>query len=107
MISFNSLLSVFLVTSCTCSFFLEKGSCWRKVNKSLDQHDIFNPWKSQSNMFPLCLISDVYHTKKQLSNFQEMLENIFTPLFEATINPGSHPELHLFLQHVSIRLTKR
>ncbi|XP_030641086.1 AMP deaminase 2 [Chanos chanos] len=43
---------------------------------------------------------DVYHTKKQLSNFQEMLENIFMPLFEATMDPSSHPELHLFLQHV-------
>uniref|UniRef100_A0A672IY21 AMP deaminase n=1 Tax=Salarias fasciatus TaxID=181472 RepID=A0A672IY21_SALFA len=43
---------------------------------------------------------DVYHTKKQLANFQEMLENIFMPLFEATIDPGSHPELHLFLDHV-------
>nr|XP_043879320.1 AMP deaminase 2-like isoform X2 [Solea senegalensis] len=44
---------------------------------------------------------DVYHTKKHLANFQEMLENIFLPLFEATINPRSHPELHLFLEHVS------
>ncbi|XP_056247073.1 AMP deaminase 2 isoform X1 [Seriola aureovittata] len=43
---------------------------------------------------------DVYHTKKQLANFQEMLENIFLPLFEVTINPRSHPELHLFLEHV-------
>ncbi|XP_029006006.1 AMP deaminase 2-like isoform X2 [Betta splendens] len=43
---------------------------------------------------------DVYHTKKQLANFQEMLENIFMPLFEVTINPCSHPELHLFLEHV-------
>ncbi|XP_023649199.1 AMP deaminase 2 isoform X2 [Paramormyrops kingsleyae] len=43
---------------------------------------------------------DVYHSKKQLANFQEMLENIFLPLFEATIDPRSHPELHLFLQHV-------
>ncbi|XP_015231598.1 PREDICTED: AMP deaminase 2-like isoform X2 [Cyprinodon variegatus] len=43
---------------------------------------------------------DVYHTKKQLANFQEMLENIFMPLFEVTIDPGSHPELHLFLEHV-------
>ncbi|XP_069580145.1 AMP deaminase 2-like isoform X1 [Brachyistius frenatus] len=43
---------------------------------------------------------DVYHTKKQLANFQEMLENIFMPLFEVTVDPGSHPELHLFLQHV-------
>uniref|UniRef100_A0AAQ6A6P3 AMP deaminase n=1 Tax=Amphiprion ocellaris TaxID=80972 RepID=A0AAQ6A6P3_AMPOC len=43
---------------------------------------------------------DVYHTKKQLCNFQEMLENIFMPLFEVTVDPSSHPELHLFLQHV-------
>ncbi|XP_029287423.1 AMP deaminase 2 isoform X2 [Cottoperca gobio] len=43
---------------------------------------------------------DVYRTKKQLANFQEMLENIFIPLFEVTINPRSHPELHLFLEHV-------
>ncbi|KAF7208681.1 AMP deaminase 2 isoform X3 [Nothobranchius furzeri] len=43
---------------------------------------------------------DVYHTKKQLANYQEMLENIFMPLFEVTINPSSHPELHLFLDHV-------
>ncbi|XP_075966614.1 AMP deaminase 2 isoform X1 [Anarhichas minor] len=43
---------------------------------------------------------DVYRTKKQLANFQEMLENIFMPLFEVTINPRSHPELHLFLEHV-------
>ncbi|XP_039653379.1 AMP deaminase 2 isoform X2 [Perca fluviatilis] len=43
---------------------------------------------------------DVYQTKKQLANFQEMLENIFMPLFEVTINPRSHPELHLFLEHV-------
>uniref|UniRef100_A0A671M7X6 AMP deaminase n=1 Tax=Sinocyclocheilus anshuiensis TaxID=1608454 RepID=A0A671M7X6_9TELE len=43
---------------------------------------------------------DVYHTKKQLSNFQEMLENIFMPLFEVTVNPSSHPQLHLFLEHV-------
>lgn len=34
-----------------------------------------------------------------------MLENIFSPLFEVTVDPGSHPELHLFLQHVwSLRL---
>lgn len=42
----------------------------------------------------------MYRTKGQLANFQEMLENIFLPLFEATIHPASHPELHLFLEHV-------
>lgn len=52
---------------------------------------------------PVCCFacSDVYRTKGQLANFQEMLENIFLPLFEATVHPASHPELHLFLEHVS------
>lgn len=54
-----------------------------------------------------CISSDVYRTKKQLANFQDMLENIFMPLFEVTINPRSHPELHLFLQHVSSRVTSQ
>lgn len=53
-------------------------------------------------MLVSCLpCSDVYRTKGQLANFQEMLENIFLPLFEATVHPASHPELHLFLEHVS------
>ncbi|NWR91146.1 AMPD2 deaminase, partial [Furnarius figulus] len=43
---------------------------------------------------------DVYRTKGQLANFQEMLENIFLPLYEATLHPAQHPELHLFLEHV-------
>ncbi|XP_027012125.2 AMP deaminase 2-like isoform X3 [Tachysurus fulvidraco] len=43
---------------------------------------------------------DVYHSKRQLMNFQQMLENIFMPLFEVTISPQTHPKLHLFLQHV-------
>lgn len=51
-------------------------------------------------MCPRPACSDVYRTKGQLANFQEMLENIFLPLFEATVHPASHPELHLFLEHV-------
>ena len=29
-----------------------------------------------------------------------MLENIFIPLFEVTVNPQSHPDLHKFLTQV-------
>ena len=40
-----------------------------------------------------------------MKNFQEILENIFLPLFEVTNNPHSHPELHMFLQYVSYLIT--
>lgn len=43
---------------------------------------------------------DVYRTNNLVENFQQILENIFLPLFEATNNPKSHPELFKFLQYV-------
>lgn len=36
-----------------------------------------------------------------MTNFQEILNNIFLPLFEVTNDSNSHPELHKFLQYVS------
>lgn len=33
-----------------------------------------------------------------------MLENIFLPLFEATVNPQKHKEIHVFLKYVSLNL---
>ncbi|XP_067135225.1 AMP deaminase 2 isoform X2 [Centruroides vittatus] len=43
---------------------------------------------------------DVYKINNLVENFQEILENIYMPLFEATNNPKSHPELFKFLQYV-------
>lgn len=46
--------------------------------------------------------SDIFRSKNLLPTFGKMLENIFLPLFEATINPKDHKELHLFLKYVSL-----
>ena len=43
---------------------------------------------------------DIYHKSKQISNFEQVLDNIFRPLFEATNDPAAHPELHKFLRQV-------
>ncbi|KAK7869401.1 hypothetical protein R5R35_000701 [Gryllus longicercus] len=43
---------------------------------------------------------DIFKSNKLLNNFQEILNNIFYPLFEATNDPYSHPELHKFLKYV-------
>ena len=42
----------------------------------------------------------IYSKSGQMNNFQEMLSNIFTPLFEVTINPESNPALHIFLNTI-------
>ena len=44
---------------------------------------------------------DVYHSNGLMQSFQEFLDNLFLPLFEATNNPQSHPKLSIFLEHVS------
>ncbi|CAH8512278.1 unnamed protein product [Schistosoma rodhaini] len=44
---------------------------------------------------------DVYHAKGSMKYFQDIITNVFQPLFEATVNPKSHPELHAFLQYVT------
>ncbi|KAJ3030264.1 UNVERIFIED_CONTAM: AMP deaminase [Siphonaria sp. JEL0065] len=43
---------------------------------------------------------NVYKSQKLLQNFQQLLENIFEPLFEVTRDPTTHPKLHIFLQRV-------
>ncbi|XP_056116935.1 AMP deaminase 2 isoform X3 [Rhinichthys klamathensis goyatoka] len=71
---------------------------WDKLAQWAVKHKVYS--ENVRWLVQVPRLFDVYHTKKQLSNFQEMLENIFMPLFEATVNPSSHPQLHLFLQHV-------
>lgn len=49
----------------------------------------------------LISFSDIFKSRKLIPNFAKMLENIFLPLFEATVNPQKHKELHVFLKYVS------
>ncbi len=43
---------------------------------------------------------DIYKAQGIIENFEQLLDNIFTPLFEVSIDPSSHPQLHLFLRQV-------
>ncbi|EEB08952.1 adenosine deaminase Ada1 [Schizosaccharomyces japonicus yFS275] len=43
---------------------------------------------------------DVYRKSGIVQNFETIVKNLFQPLFEVTLNPQSHPKLHVFLQRV-------
>ncbi|KXZ51290.1 hypothetical protein GPECTOR_13g777 [Gonium pectorale] len=43
---------------------------------------------------------NVYKETGVIENFQQMLDNIFEPLFEVTADPSTHPQLHVLLSHV-------
>eukprot|EP00803_Ostreobium_quekettii_P008377 evm.model.scf_907.2 EVM.evm.TU.scf_907.2 scf_907:13163-20301(+) len=42
----------------------------------------------------------VYFDQGIMENFEQMLENIFQPLFDVTRDPETHPQLHVFLKQV-------
>lgn len=45
---------------------------------------------------------NVYKEQGIIENFEQLLDNIFHPLFEVTKDPNTHPQLHLFLKSVSL-----
>lgn len=43
---------------------------------------------------------NIYRETGVIENFEQMLANIFNPLFEATVDPASHPQLHVLLSQI-------
>jgi len=42
----------------------------------------------------------IFHMKSKGNSFQDMLENLFVPIFEATLFPENHPEVSELLKHI-------
>ncbi|XP_047319879.1 probable AMP deaminase [Impatiens glandulifera] len=43
---------------------------------------------------------NVYKGMGTVTSFQNILDNVFLPLFEVTVDPNTHPQLHVFLMQV-------
>ncbi|XP_025418247.1 AMP deaminase 2 isoform X3 [Sipha flava] len=76
--------------------------------KSIDEWDKLAKWAISNNVYSdnvrwlvqIPRVFDIFKSNNILDNFQQLLDNVFLPLFEATNDPNSHPDLHRFLQHV-------
>jgi len=70
--------------------------------------DILAAWICQHHLYSdnvvwLIQIPRLYAVYKEqgiIETFEQMLDHIFTPLFEVTRDPTTHPQLHLFLKQV-------
>jgi len=77
--------------------------------RSLQEWDNLASWAVSNNvysdhnrwMIQVPRLYDIYRTHNSVANFQDILKCLFQPLFEVTVDPSSHPDLHRFLQHVS------
>ena len=72
---------------------------WDKLSKWVNGFGLISP--NNRWMIQIPRLYNIYKKNKSVANFQQMLDNIFVPLFEVTIDPESHPELEKFLQQVS------
>ncbi|XP_021121388.1 AMP deaminase 1 isoform X4 [Heterocephalus glaber] len=72
---------------------------WSKLASWFVHNRIYCP--NLTWMIQVPRIYDVFRSKNFLPHFGKMLENIFMPVFEATINPQAHPELSIFLKHIT------
>ncbi|KAF8895649.1 hypothetical protein BD779DRAFT_1467019 [Infundibulicybe gibba] len=63
------------------------------VNNKLYSHNV--RWLIQ-----VPRLYEVYKANGSVETFQDIVTNVFRPLFEVTKDPSTHPELHVFLQRV-------
>ncbi|KAJ5563843.1 AMP deaminase [Penicillium frequentans] len=76
--------------------------------RSADEWDKLAAWVVDNKLFSpnvrwliqVPRLYDVYKSSGMMENFEQVIANVFQPLFEVTKDPSSHPKLHVFLQRV-------
>ncbi|KAI1821107.1 hypothetical protein F4861DRAFT_520504 [Xylaria intraflava] len=76
--------------------------------RSLDEWDKLAAWVVDNKLFShnvrwlvqMPRLYDVYKASGLMESFEQVVRNIFQPLFEVTKEPEKHPKLHIFLQRV-------
>ncbi|KAF9665233.1 hypothetical protein SADUNF_Sadunf16G0101300 [Salix dunnii] len=80
------------------SIYGRKQSEWDQLASWIVNNDLYS-----ENVVWLIQLPRLYNIYKEMgivTSFQNILDNIFIPLFEVTVDPESHPQLHVFLKQV-------
>ncbi|KAG8002883.1 AMP deaminase 1 [Nibea albiflora] len=72
---------------------------WTKLSGWFVKHRVYSP--NLKWMIQVPRIYDIFRGRNFVPHFGKMLENIFLPVFQATIDPQSNPDLSIFLKHVT------
>lgn len=76
--------------------------------RSMNEWDKLAKWVINNKLFSsnvrwfiqIPRLYNIYKASNNVNSFQDIIDNVFQPLFEVTKDPSSHPELHVFLQRV-------
>ncbi|XP_057777088.1 AMP deaminase-like isoform X2 [Salvia miltiorrhiza] len=80
------------------SIYGRKQSEWDQLASWVVNNRIYS--ENAVWLIQLPRLYNIYRSMGTVTSFQNILDNIFIPLFEVTVDPNSHPHLHLFLLQV-------
>ncbi|KAH6911503.1 AMP deaminase [Coprinopsis sp. MPI-PUGE-AT-0042] len=80
------------------SIYGRKADEWDKLAKWVVNHKLFS--HNVRWLIQIPRLYEVYKANGSVQTFEDIVVNVFRPLFEVTKDPRSHPELHVFLQRV-------
>ncbi|XP_042052918.1 AMP deaminase-like isoform X2 [Salvia splendens] len=80
------------------SIYGRKQSEWDQLASWVVNNRIYS--ENAVWLIQLPRLYNIYRSMGTVTSFQNILDNIFLPLFEVTVDPNSHPHLHLFLLQV-------
>ncbi|KAF9016508.1 AMP deaminase [Hymenopellis radicata] len=71
---------------------------WDKLAKWIVNHKLYS--HNVRWLIQIPRLYDVYKMNGSVEKFEDIVVNVFKPLFEVTKDPRTHPELHVFLHRV-------
>ncbi|KAG9155189.1 hypothetical protein Leryth_020448 [Lithospermum erythrorhizon] len=80
------------------SIYGRKQSEWDQLASWFVNNSIYS--ETAVWLIQLPRLYNVYRSMGTVTSFQNILDNVFIPLFEVSVDPNSHPHLHLFLMQV-------
>ncbi|XP_042482464.1 AMP deaminase-like isoform X3 [Macadamia integrifolia] len=80
------------------SIYGRKQSEWDQLASWVINNAIYS--ENAIWLIQLPRLYNIYRQMGIVTSFQNILDNVFIPLFEVTLDPNSHPQLHVFLKQV-------
>lgn len=81
------------------------SSQFQKVLKRFSAPRCVAWWDPTKARKAICVFTSIYlDACRMITSFQDMITNIFRPLFAVTMDPSIDPKLHIFLKQGALRL---
>lgn len=90
--------SKYQVAEYRVSIYGRKQSEWDQLASWFINNSIYS--ENAVWLIQLPRLYNIYKSMGTVTSFQNILDNVFIPLFEVSVDPKSHPQLHIFLMQV-------